>query len=226
MEKTNQQLVASLHSKPPKNMATSCLLRYGPHPPYKDQKRKKVTSSWPTVFRPQIHFQVKTEAGTCPVKTGFNQGTLEQWTMRWAIALVVIGWGGESGNIKILKCPWARPFILRIALFWLMSSACTRHTVNFLHGWIQTRSIRTHSAPSFRLHLHNSASITSASAAVSTVRWERACVPRQQNEHHNNKPKAPDVSLVFCRLPDDLFKTANSYCRDDNAAPWWWETLT
>lgn len=94
MEKTNQQLVASLHSKPPKNMATSCLLRYGPHPPYKDQKRKKVTSSWPTVFRPQIHFQVKTEAGTCPVKTGFNQGTLEQWTMRWAIALVVIGWGG------------------------------------------------------------------------------------------------------------------------------------
>lgn len=200
-------------------------------PPIKTKKEKKVTSSWPTVFRPQLHFQVETEAGTCPEKTGLNQRDTgaPDYEMsnsvdgHWLTAVE----GGIRKWIDILECPWPRQFILRIvALFWLMSSACTSHTVNFLHGWIQTRSIRTHSAPSFRLHLHNSASITSASAAVSTVRWERARVPRQQNEHHNNEPNAPDVSLVFCRLLGDLFKTANSYCWDDNAAPWLWETLT
>lgn len=42
-------------------------------PPIKTKKEKKVTSSWPTVFRPQLHFQVETEAGTCPEKTGLNQ---------------------------------------------------------------------------------------------------------------------------------------------------------
>lgn len=64
---------------------------------------------------------------------------------------------------------------------------------SMLTAWLDTDKVykNTHTAPSFRLHLHNSASITSASAAVSIVRWER--VPRQQNEHSNSKPKSTNT---------------------------------
>ena len=74
------------------------------HTPYKNQKRKKVTSSWPTVFRPQLHFQAETEAGTCPEKTGLNQRDTgaPDYEMsnsvggHWLTALVVVVGGDQE----------------------------------------------------------------------------------------------------------------------------------